>query len=344
MIGRRCEQLMKAAKGEVEQLEKKDREDAGLTTTEEEKKDDIHNATNSKMCEENKDNEIKPDQLLDSELPPVELPMYKAAQTQRRIEEQKGAELKKKDLETKVEEIEEQMRTMQDKLKGLQEYNRDANVRNPAISTEFPDELIPNLVNLLAMSGPAGVMTIANQFSSEYPGRASKRKTIFKIEQIAKKEKRDDEGDTKPVWYILPDYENMLDVDTLRHLRKMKEERHQKLEEKHVEQSIKETSDEDDQDRGEQNGAVGPDGTFVLFPEYTGTEPPKESKKAFTHFCMATRRDVKKTLDPSRRKDKVSQPELHVQPEMQCWNCWSVLTVSNICHIFYTYYTLDPDQ
>lgn len=53
------------------------------------------------------------------------------------------------------------------------------------------------------------------------------------------------------------------------------------------------------------NGAVGPDGEFVEFPPYTGTEPPKEFKKAFTHFCLHTRKEVKASLDPSERKNKV---------------------------------------
>ena len=56
----------------------------------------------------------------------------------------------------------------------------------------------------------------------------------------------------------------------------------------------------------ESKGAIGPDGDFVEFPEYDGTEPPKEHKKAFTHFCMQTRKEVKASLDPSERGNKVS--------------------------------------
>jgi hypothetical protein len=54
-----------------------------------------------------------------------------------------------------------------------------------------------------------------------------------------------------------------------------------------------------------ENGAVGPDGKFVEFPDYTGTEPPKESKKAFTHFCLHTKKEVKASLDLTERKNKV---------------------------------------
>ena len=55
-----------------------------------------------------------------------------------------------------------------------------------------------------------------------------------------------------------------------------------------------------------KDGAIGPDGSFVEFPEYDGSEPPNEWKKPFTHFCNRTRREVKSTLDPSERKNKVS--------------------------------------
>ena len=54
-----------------------------------------------------------------------------------------------------------------------------------------------------------------------------------------------------------------------------------------------------------ESGAIGPDGDFVEFPPYSGTEPPKEFKKAFTHFCLRTRKEVKASLDPSERKNKV---------------------------------------
>jgi hypothetical protein len=55
----------------------------------------------------------------------------------------------------------------------------------------------------------------------------------------------------------------------------------------------------------EETGAEGPDGEFVKFPDYDGQEPPRDCKKAFTHFCNGTRKSVKKALDSSLRKDKV---------------------------------------
>jgi hypothetical protein len=63
-----------------------------------------------------------------------------------------------------------------------------------------------------------------------------------------------------------------------------------------IEEAVKERDD----------GAPGPGGDFVEFPACDGKEPPHESKKPFTHFCVKTRKELKASLDPSERKDKVS--------------------------------------
>lgn len=58
-------------------------------------------------------------------------------------------------------------------------------------------------------------------------------------------------------------------------------------------------------DAEDPNGAIGPEGDFLPFPEYDGTEEPVEWKKPFTHFCIHTRKEVKQSLDASTKKDKV---------------------------------------
>ena len=68
-----------------------------------------------------------------------------------------------------------------------------------------------------------------------------------------------------------------------------------------VPQSNKEDSMEDTKN---QRSAIGPDGQQHDFPPYAGSEPPQEPRKAFTHFCINTRKEVKKSLEPSERKDK----------------------------------------
>jgi hypothetical protein len=62
---------------------------------------------------------------------------------------------------------------------------------------------------------------------------------------------------------------------------------------------IEETVDFD-----EDKAALGPDGEVVEFPEYDGSEPPKEPKKTFALFCNRTRKEVKESLNPEARKDK----------------------------------------
>jgi len=64
------------------------------------------------------------------------------------------------------------------------------------------------------------------------------------------------------------------------------------------------TTEEEPADFDETKGAIGPDGEFVEFPEYDGSEPPKEAKKTFALFCGHHRKAVKLSLEPEERKDK----------------------------------------
>jgi hypothetical protein len=54
----------------------------------------------------------------------------------------------------------------------------------------------------------------------------------------------------------------------------------------------------------ESKAALGPDGEVVEFPEYDGSDPPKEPKKTFALFCNRMRKQVKASLDSEERKDK----------------------------------------
>eukprot|EP00531_Pseudo-nitzschia_arenysensis_P000181 CAMPEP_0116124966 /NCGR_PEP_ID=MMETSP0329-20121206/5561_1 /TAXON_ID=697910 /ORGANISM="Pseudo-nitzschia arenysensis, Strain B593" /LENGTH=1458 /DNA_ID=CAMNT_0003618979 /DNA_START=160 /DNA_END=4536 /DNA_ORIENTATION=- len=60
----------------------------------------------------------------------------------------------------------------------------------------------------------------------------------------------------------------------------------------------------EDEDLDETKGALGPEGDFVEFPPYDGSEPPKEPRKAFAQFCQRTRKSVKNSLDPEERRNK----------------------------------------
>jgi len=265
-LGRRCEQLMRAAEREVEQLEKEAREGAGLIE---------------------EDVEIK-------------LPTFKEAQEKKRakaLEEYKSEERR---LEISIEEIESQMEQIQNRLKVLNEFSKDTSLSNSSlIPGEFPEDILPDLVNFVAKSGFTGINSLASEFSERHPGQVSKRQISAKIDEVAKKEKRVEEGDTRHVWYIQEDFKHLLDVDTLRYLRNQKKEGHLKKNKRSNRNGKGKEKDEKKNDAG----ANGPEG-FVPFPEYDGKEPPKENKKAFTHFCYGTRREIKNSLEPHLRKDK----------------------------------------
>lgn len=281
VIGRRCEQLMKASEKEIELMTKKVKEDAVI---EEEKK-------------ENEAPERK-------EPLQVELPRFKELKEIKRRQAEEEIESERKQLEGKVEEIESNIEEIQNRLKFLQKCSKDLTGNDRKMSqTEFPDDLLPELANVVAKIGSAGVMGITNEFVAEYGQPVPKKVICAKIEDIAKKERRKEEGDVRAVWHILPEYMNLLTVETIRSLRKEKESR---LEKKRGGTGGKKRSKSVDEVNSSTKGAVGPDGDFVDFPDFDGTDEPRECKKSFTLFCTATRKEVKKSLDPGSRRDRVS--------------------------------------
>jgi SWI/SNF-related matrix-associated actin-dependent regulator of chromatin subfamily A member 5 len=54
----------------------------------------------------------------------------------------------------------------------------------------------------------------------------------------------------------------------------------------------------------ESKAALGPDGEVAEFPEYDGSDPPKEPKKTFALFCNKMRKQVKASLNLEERKEK----------------------------------------
>lgn len=270
LVGRRCEQLMKAAEKEVEHLEKAIREDAGLVSEAGQKEGDLAQ---------------------------VEIPQFKVLRARWRKKEQEEAELKRIELESKADEIEAQMREVQERMKMLNQYTREANSNMTSMSAEFPEELLSDLANLVALSGPLGIVGVANKFLDDRQGSISRRKVVAKIEEIAIKEKREEEGDTHATWYVRSQHAHLLDVDTLKHLRQTKEEKLRQMEERKDHGGAAE-------DPGAMKGAPGPDGIFLEFPEYDGELEPLPTKKAFTLFCGSVRKQVKTSLPPEKRKNK----------------------------------------
>jgi hypothetical protein len=282
-IGKRCEQLMKAAEKEVEHLIKK------------------YSSTNNTTVGGDKETSSEE----------VQLPRYKEMREIQRQQQEKLIEMETRQLEGRVEDIETKMEEIQNRLKFLQKCSNQmegssGNRRSSNQSSEFPEELLSDLANLIATSGYAGVASIANDFISKHGQICSKKSLCAKIEDIAKKERRKDEGNTRPVWYILPEYTSLLSVKTIRKLRASRDNGKKKTGVKREKIDNGKASHE----AKLTEGAMGPDGDIIEFPKYDCMEEPRICKKAFTLFCTGTKKEVKKSLDLASRKDKVS------------WNTW----------------------
>jgi hypothetical protein len=61
---------------------------------------------------------------------------------------------------------------------------------------------------------------------------------------------------------------------------------------------------EDTKDDVEGEGFAGPDGDFVAFPAYDGSEEPTDWKKPFGQYCSRHRKAVKADLTAGQKNDK----------------------------------------
>jgi hypothetical protein len=78
------------------------------------------------------------------------------------------------------------------------------------VARPIPNGVVPELAQLVAESGAEGVSKITEKFIVDHPGLA-KRQIDIKINEVAVKEKRD--GDSRPVWYINPEWEEYLELE-----------------------------------------------------------------------------------------------------------------------------------
>ena len=253
-IGRRCEQLMRTAVKEIDHLEQLYREEAGLPPGDDE--DDNNSETET-----------------------IQLPKYSTMMAQRKAKEEKETEAEKSRLEAKVDEIEAEMKRIQARLRELERM--DENQSKNDVTSIVGDNL-SELVNLVASSGNKGINVVAKEFSLQKLFSLPQIKS--KIDEIAIKEKRESEGDTKPMWYIKSEFAHLVDLISLRKKRKLDSPK------KAITQKKKKRANENNEN----------------FPQYDGIEPPREAKKDFTLFCITSRREVKASLKADQRKDKVS--------------------------------------
>jgi hypothetical protein len=133
LLGRRCEQLMRAAEKEVEALERRAREDSGLPTEPETEGE---------------------------ELPPIQLPKFRVMEKQRRLKKKAQAEIDRKQLKEKVDEIEIQMRQVQDRLKSLNDLGNNGS-NGTRIPLDTPDEIVASEKENESRNPSGDVATIA---------------------------------------------------------------------------------------------------------------------------------------------------------------------------------------
>lgn len=127
-LARRCEQLMRAAEKEVEQLEREMRETKGLPV------------------EPEKEGEA---------LAPVEIPPFRALERQRRVSKQTKIDKQRAELEAKAEDVGSQIKELQARLKALTDGSlvmgsepsngkkaKKARKRAPSVSAEENDTVM----------------------------------------------------------------------------------------------------------------------------------------------------------------------------------------------------------
>jgi len=232
-------------------------------------------------------------------LPPgeIKLPMFKELQAKKRAAAQKKFLEERAQLEKNVSDIDKQILQIQKALQDVDGVQTIDTFFRPS-STDFSEEMTAELANIIARARSQGKDAIIDEFQSQFPGKGSKKTVGSKIDTVGIKEKRADEGDTAPHWYVNSDHTHLLTKETKKHIGVAKEDR---LEAKGKKRKAAESESEEEKVTGAKVG-----GEFVEFPDYDGEEEPVENKKAFTLFCKRTRKEVKNSLPSEFRKNKVS--------------------------------------
>ena len=251
-------------------------------------------------------------------LPPgeIKLPMFKELQAKKRAEAKTQFLEKRAMLEQNIADIKKQIEETQKALRnaeGVQTIDSffGANV-------DLSEEMTTELANIIARLRSQSVATISDEFLSQFPRKGSKKAICSKIESIGVKETRSSEGDEVPVWHLRSEYTHLLTRETKAHL-----DQNGKGKKRKVEKLA-------DGGKKKSAGAPGPGGEFHEFPEYDATDKPHENKKAFTLFCKSTRKEVKKSLSESERKNRVGILVLFVCT--QFFRCLTFKIASSFFH------------
>jgi len=294
-IGKRCEQLMRACEREVEAIQKK---------------------TWEMMTEEERNN-----------LKPADIVI-------RSQEEQMAAELadatrkramKETEYKNTIKQTDEEIKKLADKQVELQKLDNaeiaaaggieafeklgandggGAAVVGMSMGSTPPkakgvsgqaqqvsEQDLPELLGMIARAEHKGIKVIVEMFTSKFP-LVSKRQAQLKIETVGVREKRI--GDARQVWHIRDEFLHLMNDETNAYIAA-----------RPVVMTSATTS------TGKRGGSKRKASKKKVVDEYEEDDdydvsmgPPKDAKKAFTHFCNSTRKDVKASLPEADRKNK----------------------------------------
>ena len=208
------------------------------------------------------------------------------------------------------------------------------------IAQEVPEGLVPELLGLISRAEHKGIKVIVEAFTAKHPN-VSKRQAQIKTEELGVREKRP--GDARQVWHIRDEHLHLVDDVTKSFLENKKSAtgaspgtkrtarvRENALKKLEATQSVVGSSPEKVPPLAEASTAAvarppepqhsAPHAESVGLPVPAGSPdaaaaaadadydpaqgPPKEVKKAFTHYCNGTRREIKSKLSDEDRKDK----------------------------------------
>ena len=187
----------------------------------------------------------------------IKLPMFKELQAKKRAEVEKKFLEERAVLEKNVLDIDQQIKKIQKALRDLDGVQPISSFFRS--TSDLSESMVVELANLIAKSRSHSMVSIADEFTAQFPGKGSKKAVCDKIELIGIKEKRVEEGDITPIWYLRSDYKHMLTKETYYQLEEDRKERLRNLDD--TVRKRKSVGDDDEEEK--EPGAIGPDGDYV---------------------------------------------------------------------------------
>ena len=210
-LGKRCEQLMRAAEKEnseyerkrqaVDEGRKKEREDRLLEDSKREKEDEERRKRLTEIDQKLSEEEGKLNEIGEAK---------KVAEI--RLQMLKGVKADNGDSGSVSSMTGSKVGGVKVKAEGGKgggaASSKEPGTKGQAPKT-VPEQLLPGLAAMVVKAGGDGLAKIVNEFYNAYKDSdgVSKRQIELKINELAVKEKRDE--DHKPVWHLRPEFQHL---------------------------------------------------------------------------------------------------------------------------------------